>query len=107
MSAKPRIKLPEKISAGDVIEIKTLVTHVMETGQRKDKDGSAIPRNIIHTFEAKLDGQPFFVAKLNSGTAANPFLGFYLKVTGPGELEFSWRDDTGAVMTEKVPLVVG
>jgi sulfur-oxidizing protein SoxZ len=106
MSAKPRIKLPDSAKVGDVIEIKTLVSHVMETGQRKDKDGKPIPRNIIHTFEAKFAGKPVFTAKLYSGVSANPYLAFHMKVPGPGEMEFSWVDDAGEKINEKLKLNV-
>jgi sulfur-oxidizing protein SoxZ len=100
MAASPRILIPEKANIGEVIEIKTLVSHIMETGLRKDKDGKTIPRNVINTFEAKFAGTTFFTAKLGSGTAANPYLAFYLKVPGPGELEFSWLDDEGTRIVE-------
>lgn len=67
MSAKPRIKIPDSAKAGEVIEVKTLISHVMETGQRKDQDGKTIPRNIVHTFEAKFAGKTVITAKLYSG----------------------------------------
>lgn len=106
MAAKPRIKIPDKAKVGDVIEIKTLIAHVMETGQRKDKDGKPIPRNIIHTFEAKFAGKPVFTAKLFSGTSSNPYIAFFMKVPGPGDLEFLWVDDAGEKITEKMKLNV-
>jgi sulfur-oxidizing protein SoxZ len=106
MSAKPRIKLPESAKVGDVIEVKTLISHVMETGQRKDPDGKTIPRNIIHTFEAKFAGKPVFTGKLYSGISANPYLAFHMKVPGPGEFEFSWLDDAGVRISEKAKLNV-
>ena len=106
MSAKPRIKLPDSAKVGEVIEVKTLISHVMETGQRKDQDGKTIPRNIIHTFEVKFAGKPVITAKLYSGISANPYLAFFMKVTGPGEMEFSWVDDAGVKISEKVNLKV-
>ena len=106
MSAKPRIKIPDSAKVGEVIEIKTLISHVMETGQRKDQDGKTIPRNIIHTFEAKFAGKTVMTGKLYPGISANPYLAFFMKVTGPGEMEFSWIDDAGAKVSEKVNLKV-
>jgi sulfur-oxidizing protein SoxZ len=106
MSAKPRIKLPDSAKVGEIVEIKTLISHVMETGQRKDQDGKTIPRNIIHTFEAKFAGKTVITAKLYPGISANPYLAFFMKVTGPGEMEFSWVDDAGAKISEKVNLKV-
>ena len=57
MATNPRIKLPDNAKAGEVIEVKTLITHVMETGNRKDKYGKQIPRDIINTFVAKFGEQ--------------------------------------------------
>jgi sulfur-oxidizing protein SoxZ len=106
MAAKPLIRVPDKAKVGEIIEIKTLVAHVMETGQRRDKDGKLIPRNIIHTFEAKFAGKTVFTAKLFSGIASNPYLAFFMKVPGPGELEFTWADDGGEKISEKMKLSV-
>jgi sulfur-oxidizing protein SoxZ len=87
-------------------EIKTLATHIMETGNRKDAAGNKIPRDIIHTFTATFEGRAVFSAALGSGIAANPYFAFFLKVPGPGTLEFTWIDDEGETTVEKVPLVV-
>ena len=106
MSVKPRIKLPDTIKSGDVIEVKTLVSHVMETGQRKDKDGKAIPRNIINAFTASFDGKTVFEAKLAPGTSSNPFISFHMKVSGPGDLTLTWVDDAGVKIAETVPVKI-
>ncbi len=103
---KPRVKLPETPKAGDVIEVKTLISHVMETGQRKDPDGKPIPRNIINTFTAKFAGAEVFKAELHPGISANPFLSFFMKVPGSGEFEFTWLDDAGTKTVEKLKLNV-
>ncbi|MFM9941185.1 MAG: thiosulfate oxidation carrier complex protein SoxZ [Hyphomicrobiaceae bacterium] len=106
MSTKPRIKVPESAKVGEVIEVKTLVQHVMETGNRRDKDNNVIPRLILNTFEAKFAGQEVFKTTIFSGTAANPYIAFFMKVPGPGEFEFTWHEDGGAKITEKVALKV-
>jgi sulfur-oxidizing protein SoxZ len=103
---KPRIKIPDSAKVGEVIEIKTLISHVMETGQRKDRDGKAIPRNIINTFTAAYDGKVFFKTELQPGISANPYLAFFMKVPGPGEFEFTWIEDGGAKAVEKFKLNV-
>ena len=105
--AKPRIRVPATAKVGEVIEIKTLVQHVMETGNRKTADGKVVPRNIINAFTASFDGKEFFKADIQPGISANPYLAFFLKVTGPGELEFTWIDDAGVKVSHKSPLVVG
>jgi sulfur-oxidizing protein SoxZ len=106
MKKPPRIKVPESIKSGEVIEIKTLATHIMETGNRKDAAGNKIPRDIIHTFTATFEGREVFSAALGSGIAANPYIAFYLKVPGPGTLELTWLDDEGLKTIERVPLEV-
>ena len=103
---KPRIKLPASAKVGEVIEIKTLVSHVMETGQRKDPDGKAIPRDIINAFSAKFAGAEVFSAELHPGISANPYLSFFIKVPGPGEFEFTWVEDGGNTIVDKETLNV-
>jgi sulfur-oxidizing protein SoxZ len=102
----PRIKSPQTVTAGEIVEIKTLATHIMETGNRKDAAGNMIPRDIIHTFTATFDGAPVFSAELGPGIAANPYIAFDLKVPGPGTLELTWRDDAGDITVEKIALNV-
>lgn len=104
MAQKPRIKMAEKAAPGELLEIKALIQHVMETGNRKTPDGLPIPRNIIHTFRVTFEGQPLFSADWGSGIAANPFISFFFRVPGPGTLAFTWIDDTGETTTEHVSL---
>jgi len=105
-ASKPRLRFPEKASTGETIEIKALITHVMETGNRKDAEGRPIPRNVIHTFTAHYGGALVFKAEFGPGISANPYLSFFLKVPGPGELTVSWLDDEGGETIERYPLNV-
>lgn len=105
-ASKPRVRFPEEAQAGEIIEIKALITHVMETGNRKDAEGKPIPRNIIHTFTAHYDDALIFKAEFGSGISANPYIAFYLKVPGPGELRVTWLDDDGGETIERYPLRV-
>lgn len=107
MAANPRIKLPEQVKIGEVIEVKTLITHVMETGNRKDKTGKPIPRDIINTFVAKFGDQQVFRAEFGPGVAANPYVSFQMRVPGPGVFEFAWTDDHGATTVATTPLNIG
>ncbi|MFT3730933.1 MAG: thiosulfate oxidation carrier complex protein SoxZ [Hyphomicrobium sp.] len=100
----PRIKLPDSIKAGDVIEVKTLVRHVMETGNRHDKTGKPIARDIINTFIAKFEGNEVFRAEFGPGISANPYLAFQLRVPGPGKIEITWIDDHGVAVTATAPV---
>jgi sulfur-oxidizing protein SoxZ len=103
---KPRVKLPDTIKIGDIIEIKALITHPMETGQRRDVNGQLVPRNIIKSLQASFNGQQFFTAELQPGVSANPFIAFHMKVIGPGDLEVVWSDDNETVLTERQKLTL-
>jgi sulfur-oxidizing protein SoxZ len=106
MKKPPRIKIPASVEPGELIEIKTLATHIMGTGNRKDAAGNIIPRDIIHTFTATFAGREVFAAELGPGIAANPYIAFYLKVPGPGTLELTWLDDAGDKTVERIALNV-
>ena len=106
MGPNPRIKLPDTARIGDVIEVKTLVTHVMETGNRHDKDGKLIPRDIIHTFIAKFAEREVFRAEFGPGISANPYVAFHMRVPGPGAFECTWTDDHGVTIVATAPLNV-
>lgn len=106
MGRNPRIKLPDTIKAGEVIEVKTVITHVMETGNRHDKNGQRIPRDIINTFIAKFEGREVFRAEFGPGISANPYLAFEMRVPGPGTMEITWIDDHGASITATAPVNV-
>lgn len=106
MAEKPRLKLPKEAKKGEIIEIKTLMPHIMESGQRKDKDGKTIPRKIINKFTAEFNGKPVFSATIESAVAANPYLQFTAKVEESGTFKFSWTDDDGSVITAEEKITV-
>lgn len=100
--SKPRVKVPSKASAGEVITIKTLISHPMESGQRKDKEGNLIPRKIINKFVATFNGQEVFAVDVDPAVSANPYFEFTSKVPESGTFHFAWTDDDGTVYeTEK------
>ena len=106
--AKPRVKVPKSASAGDVITIKTLISHKMESGRRKDKKtGELIPRKIINAFKADFNGATVFEAALEPAISANPYIQFTAKVMESGEFHFSWTDDDGSVYEAKKSITVG
>ncbi len=103
---KPRVKVPKTAKKGDVIQIKTLIAHKMESGQRKDKKGAVIPRRIINKFEAKYNGEVVFSADWHPAISANPYLAFHTVATESGTLEFTWTDDDGSVYTKTAKITV-
>ncbi|MDW4550670.1 thiosulfate oxidation carrier complex protein SoxZ [Defluviimonas sp. D31] len=97
---KPRVKVPSSAAAGDVVTIKTLISHPMESGQRKDKDGSLIPRSIINRFTCDFNGQNVIDVTLEPAISTNPYFEFDAKVDATGEFKFTWYDDDGSVYEE-------
>ena len=106
MAEKPRIKLPKQAKKGEVIQIKTLISHIMETGLRKDASGKVIPRKIINKFTCEFNGKPVFSADLEPAVAANPYLQFAAKVEESGTFKFTWVDDDGSVITAEEKIAV-
>lgn len=99
---KPRIRIPKTISPGEIFQIKTLISHKMESGLRKNEQtGAYYPRKIINTFVCKLDGVEVFRARFHPAVSANPYLSFYVTAERDGELEFIWIDDDGAEIRHK------
>lgn len=104
---KPRVRVPKTASKGEIIEIKTLISHPMETGLRKDrKTGDLIPRKIINKFVCSYNGNEVFSADLHPAISANPYMSFFVKVEQSGEMEFKWVDDDGSVYSEKSKVTV-
>ncbi|MEJ5219294.1 thiosulfate oxidation carrier complex protein SoxZ [Cognatishimia sp. D5M38] len=94
---KPRVKVPKTAAAGDTITIKTLISHKMESGQRKDADGNTIPRSIINRFVAEFNGQSVIDVALEPAISTNPYFQFDAVVPESGEFKFTWYDDDGSV----------
>jgi sulfur-oxidizing protein SoxZ len=106
--AKPRVKVPKSASAGEIITIKTLISHKMESGRRKDKkSGELIPRKIINAFKADFNGKTVFEVALEPAISANPYIQFTARVMESGEFHFSWTDDDGTVYEAKKSITVG
>jgi sulfur-oxidizing protein SoxZ len=103
----PRIRLPRDIRKGEVFEVRTLVSHIMESGQRTDSAGNRVPRHIVNRLVCLYNGEEVFRADLHPGIAMDPYLGFRVRARDPGELTLVWTDDHGDSHTETVPLTVG
>ena len=100
------VNVPAKAKRGEMIEIKTLISHPMETGYRHSTNGVAIPRDIIHTFVCRYNGEQVFRADLYPAIAANPFITFFTVATESGVVELAWTDDHGETHTQKADIVV-
>jgi sulfur-oxidizing protein SoxZ len=95
MAARTLINVPQKAKRGEVIQIKTLISHIMETGFRRDHVGSLIPRDIITSFVCTYNGEKIFEAVLHPAIAANPFITFHTVATESGTIAFQWTGDRG------------
>lgn len=103
----PRVRVASRAKPGEVLEVRTLITHPMESGQRRDAAGNVIPRKIIRTFTASFNGRTFFEADWRPAIAANPFQTFHFRATESGEFRFVWLDDDGSQYVSTAKLAVG
>ena len=104
--ARTLINVPPTAKRGEVIEIKTLISHPMETGFRTGSDGALIPRDIIHRFTCTYNGEEVFSADLFPAITANPFITFHTVATESGTLAFEWTGDNGFVAKAQAKITV-
>jgi len=104
--ARALINIPPKAKRGEVITIRTLISHQMETGFRYSTTGSQLPRDIITTFVATYNGEEIFRAELFPAIAANPFITFTTVATESGTIALNWTGDNGFTATEQVQIAV-
>jgi sulfur-oxidizing protein SoxZ len=100
------INVPKKAKRGDVIEIKTLMSHIMETGYRHTATGEVVPRDIITSFACRYNGAEIFRADLFPAIAANPFITFFTVATESGKFDFEWIGVRGFSETASASIIV-
>ncbi|HWZ38563.1 MAG TPA: thiosulfate oxidation carrier complex protein SoxZ [Bradyrhizobium sp.] len=100
------INVPPKARRGDIIEIKTLMSHIMETGFRRTAAGDLVPRDIITSFVCRYNGTEIFRADLFPAISANPFLSFFTVARESGKFEFEWIGDNGFSSTASASITV-
>ena len=104
--AKPRVKVPKSVAAGEVVTIKSLISHKMESGQRKDAEGKLIPRSIINRFTCDFNGVNVIDVAIDPAVSTNPYFEFTAKVDAAGEFKFTWYDDDGSVYADNKPIEI-
>lgn len=104
--ASALINVPARAKRGEVIEIKTLISHAMETGYRRTQLGALVPRDIIRLFVCTYNTTEVFRAELHPAIAANPFIVFSTVATESGTLAFHWTGDNGFSATESAAIIV-
>lgn len=102
----PRVRMPSTAKPGEIMEVKTLISHQMESGQRKDASGKIIPRHIINKFTATFNGQEILSADWYPAISANPYQSFSVRAKESGVFVFSWYDDDGAVYKSEHKITV-
>lgn len=104
--ARTLVNMPRTAKRGEVIEIRVLIAHPMETGFRTGADGRQLPRDIITRFTCRYNGQTVFSAALFPSISANPYIAFHTVATESGSLAFSWEGDHGFAQVETLALTV-
>jgi sulfur-oxidizing protein SoxZ len=104
--ASALINVPAKAKRGEIIEIKTLMSHIMETGYRHTAEGTVIPRDIITSFSCRYNGNEIFRADLFPASSANPFITFFTVANESGKFEFEWIGDKGFTATASASITV-
>ena len=90
-----RIQWPERILTGDVVKVRLLVQHPMDTGYLQDLLGKLVPRNVIRSLTCTLGQQEVFRAEPSSGISANPLFEFFVRAEQTAEMHVEWIDDRG------------
>ena len=106
MTTRALVNVPKRAKRGEIIEIKTLVSHIMETGYRRDYGGKVFPRDIVGSLTCTYNGAEVFRAELFPAISAIPFLTFSTVATESGEIKLTWSGDNGFTHSETVTITV-
>ncbi len=104
--ARALINVPKTAKRGQIVEIKTLISHIMETGFRRTETGAIIPRNILTELVCTYNGDEIFRATLYPAVSANPFITFFTIAKESGTLSFKWTGDHGFEQMESASITV-
>ncbi|MSO76906.1 MAG: thiosulfate oxidation carrier complex protein SoxZ [Alphaproteobacteria bacterium] len=101
-----RIRVPSTVKQGELFEIRTLIQHPMESGQRVDDNGRPVPRKILRRFVCTYNGVEVIAADWHPAVASNPYLAFFARAGESGSIEFAWTDDDGTLTRETATIQV-
>lgn len=104
--ATPRIRAPRSARPGEVVEIRTLIEHPMETGLRQ-QGARPVPRDMLNRLTVRVNGTVALQAELRNGTAANPYHVFFLRLDRTSEIDFTWTDEAGRSARASTRITVG
>lgn len=105
-NGEARLRVPATATKGEVIDIKSLISHPMASGFQKDSAGKTIPREIINTFTCSFNGKQVFSMKMEPAISSNPYVSFPVKVDQSGTFDFVWVDDNGQTYKESTKITV-
>lgn len=100
------LDVPGTVKKSEIFTVKIVMSHVMETGYRRDISGKPIPRNIVKWFSCTYGGDEVFRCDMTQAIAANPYLGFTTIATESGPMVLSWQDDEGIKYREEIAITV-
>lgn len=103
----PRLKVPERVTAGAVFWVKSILPHPMESGLRRNESGQIIPRHIITRVTVSLHDETVLSADWHPGISANPYWEFALKTDRSGLLVMEWDDENGSRYRTEAQITVG
>lgn len=104
--ARALVNAPKTARRGEVVEIRALLSHPMETGYRPGPNGRILPRDIVTAFACRWGGEEVFRIELSPAVSANPFLVFTAVALESGPLILTWTGDNGFAQTETVAIEV-
>lgn len=108
MAVKPRMKLDKtQAKKGEIVEVKAIVSHIMESGQRRDSAGKPIPRKILNKFVCTVAGKQVFAADFEPAISANPYIQFKFRAEESGPVVLTWTDDDGSKIVGETAIEVG
>ncbi|MBF0308364.1 MAG: thiosulfate oxidation carrier complex protein SoxZ [Magnetococcales bacterium] len=104
----PKVKISsEPVDKGAVVEVKTLLTHPMESGLRKDPNsGETVPAHFVEEVVVTYLGKEIIRSQWTGGISKNPFFSFKLKATASGPVQVTWKDNKGESFTETAQVAV-
>jgi sulfur-oxidizing protein SoxZ len=104
---KPKVRIPKSLKKGQVFEVKCVVTHPMESGQRPNKEtGKKFPREIINALKVTYNGKVVLDADWHPAVSANPYTSFFVVAEESGDMVFTWTDDRGEKYTRTIKVKV-
>ena len=104
----PKVKIPSgPVKAGDLVQVKTLINHPMESGLRKDDKGETVPAHFIEEVTVEYGGKTVIKGKWTGAISKNPYFAFTLKAAQSGPVKVTWKDSKGESFNASADLTVG